>query len=168
MDDDLRRDEELLRAVTEAERRYLSLFLSSRFRERFVGRAEAGVGITEARILWELDARGPTRAGELAGQVEVTPAAITKSLTRLRERGLVEQREDPLDGRARLAALTAAGRRAAALLMDEGDRMTRGILDDWSLDERRDFARLLARFAAGLQAYADGPDAPGPESRQFS
>ncbi|WP_062202320.1 MarR family winged helix-turn-helix transcriptional regulator [Demequina salsinemoris] len=147
-------DDALVREVALAERRYLALFMSTRFRERFVGRAEAGVGATEARVLWELDESGPTRPGELAQQVEVTAAAMTKALARLRERGLVEQVVDPDDGRARVAALTDAGQQRAALLMDEGDRMTRRIMASWSLEERKQFAALLGRFAAGLQEYA--------------
>ncbi|WP_084126472.1 MarR family winged helix-turn-helix transcriptional regulator [Demequina sp. NBRC 110054] len=147
-------DDALLHKITVAERQYLSLFLSSSFRERFVGRADAGVGITEARVMWELDARGPMRAGDLAEQVEVTAAAMTKALARLRDRGLVEQRADTGDGRARVAALTAAGRERADLLTAEGDRMTRRILEGWSVHERSQFATLLGRFAVGLQEYA--------------
>ncbi len=155
-------DDALLHKITLAERQYLSLFLSSSFRERFVGRAEAGVGITEARVMWELDARGPMRPGDLAQQVEVTAAAMTKALGRLRERGLVEQRADAGDGRAKVAALTPEGVRRAHLLTAEGDRMTRRILEAWTTDERTQFATLLGRFAAGVREYAqDEGDAQG-------
>lgn len=53
------------------------------------------------------------RPTELARRVDVSKQAVGQTLARLEERGLVEYRADPTDGRAVLVRMTARGRRSA-------------------------------------------------------
>jgi DNA-binding MarR family transcriptional regulator len=54
---------------------------------------------------------GGTRLTELAARTGMTHQAMGELVTTLEERGYVERRADPSDGRARLVCLTARGRR---------------------------------------------------------
>ncbi|MCB0718852.1 MAG: winged helix-turn-helix transcriptional regulator [Bacteroidetes bacterium] len=54
-----------------------------------------------------------SRVGDLARQFDVTPATISEALSTLVDKKLVEKRQDPSDGRARVLALTNDGRRRA-------------------------------------------------------
>ena len=49
------------------------------------------------------------RMSDLSTRQMLTPSGITRVVTRLEERGLVERVPDPADGRASLAALTRSG-----------------------------------------------------------
>lgn len=49
---------------------------------------------------------------ELARRIQVTKGAMTNTVGRLRDKGLLAVSPDPTDGRARLVSLTAAGRLA--------------------------------------------------------
>jgi DNA-binding MarR family transcriptional regulator len=51
------------------------------------------------------------RPSAVAAQLGVGPSAVSRPLTGLCERGLLERHPDPADGRAELLALTATGRK---------------------------------------------------------
>lgn len=53
---------------------------------------------------------GERSPGELARAFQVTKGAMTNTLQRLEARGLIALRPDPRDGRAKLVAITPAGR----------------------------------------------------------
>ena len=62
-----------------------------------------------ASVLFKL-LDGPRTPGELAELDRVAAPSMTKTVTCLAERGLVEVRDNPADGRSKLVALTDAGR----------------------------------------------------------
>ena len=68
----------------------------------------------EALMLLSFSRRGELPLGKMSERLMVHPASITNTVDRLEERGLVERRRDPVDGRRVLAALTPAGRELAA------------------------------------------------------
>ena len=49
---------------------------------------------------------------QLANATQVSKGAMTNTVTRLLDKGLVDVRPDPQDGRGKLVSLSAAGRRA--------------------------------------------------------
>ncbi len=59
------------------------------------------------RALWEHE--GPTH-GELATELHIQPATMTKMLQRMERAGFLERRPDPEDQRVSRVYLTAAGR----------------------------------------------------------
>ena len=78
----------------------------------------------------------------------------------LEAEGLVARQPDPADRRASLVAVTPAGTAAmAARRKRRRERMER-ILAGWSTDDRRQLARLLARFNADIER-AEEPLAGG-------
>ena len=70
----------------------------------------------------------------LAGIMQVTKAAMTNTVTRLRDKGLLDVGPDPSDGRGKLVRLTPAGRqareRAVRLLARELARLDAAVSSD--------------------------------------
>ena len=69
------------------------------------------VSMREYDVLYTLSkCAGPARFSELNRHVLLSQPALSRLVDRLAERGLVERRPDPADGRGVRLALTAAGR----------------------------------------------------------
>jgi DNA-binding MarR family transcriptional regulator len=69
------------------------------------------VSMREYDVLYTLSkCRGPLRIGELSQHVLLSQPALSRMVERLVERGFVERRADPEDGRGVRLTLTAAGR----------------------------------------------------------
>jgi DNA-binding MarR family transcriptional regulator len=69
------------------------------------------VSMREYDVLYTLSkCPGPQRLGDLGRHVLLSQPALSRLVDRLAERGLVERRADPADGRGVRLALTAAGR----------------------------------------------------------
>ncbi|MER7837597.1 MarR family transcriptional regulator [Streptomyces sp. NPDC096040] len=73
---------------------------------------EGGLTMPERTALSHLDRSGPTTSSALARQVQITAQAMGATLSALRDRGLVERRPDPNDGRRVVLTVTDAGRQA--------------------------------------------------------
>ncbi|TSD95589.1 MarR family transcriptional regulator [Skermania sp. ID1734] len=101
--------------------------------------------------LFRLLAEGPMRSGALAEAMYADPSTMSRQVAQLVERGLVERRADPGDGRASVLAVTEVGREMAAHLRQLRNARLDRILSDWTDDERRDFARLLGKFVTDYE-----------------
>lgn len=121
-------DEELLQH--EAGGTYFHLFREVLLIYRtMLRRTAAETGLTGAqlllmRVLAVGDGRSTT--SELARELDVDPAAVTRLVAGLQERGLIEREDDPNDGRRRPVLLTSSGREYMVRLHDrlhsrEGD-----------------------------------------------
>lgn len=136
----------------------VSMWWSPAFRAGLIGASGQSLGLSEARILWELGYRGTARPGDLAEAMEVGAPSVTKAITKLRARGLVEQTEDATDRRARRVRLTPTGTVAAQALYDVGDEMVGNIVQAWTPAEVEHFAELLAAFVSGAATFAGSID----------
>ncbi len=65
--------------------------------------------LPETSALVRLDRGGPTTPGALAKLEQISPQSMGATLGALEERGLVERRPDPDDGRRAVMSLTEAG-----------------------------------------------------------
>jgi DNA-binding MarR family transcriptional regulator len=72
-------------------------------------RTEGDLTLPESSALARLDRGGPATAAELARQEQISPQSMGATLATLQERGLIERKADPDDGRRHLLSLTAAG-----------------------------------------------------------
>ena len=101
--------------------RYVSNNVSSRFK----GLVEnAGVSISEWVALRQLFRTGESSASDLIDTLGMTKGAVSKIVTRLQEKGLVERAMLETDLRAQQVVLTASGRALVpklARLADEND-----------------------------------------------
>jgi DNA-binding MarR family transcriptional regulator len=72
-------------------------------------RTEGDLTLPESSALARLDRGGPATAAELARQEQISPQSMGATLAILQERGLIERKADPDDGRRLVLSLTAAG-----------------------------------------------------------
>lgn len=86
--------------------------------------------------------------GELAAHTMVTTGAMTKRIDRLEHAGLVTRRRSASDGRGRVVALTAAGRRLIDDAFTEHMRNERRLLDCLTPQEADQLESLLATWLA--------------------
>jgi DNA-binding MarR family transcriptional regulator len=102
-------------------------------------------------LLVHLVKGGPQRASALAESVHSDPSTISRQVAHLVRLGFVERMADPEDGRATLLTATDEGRR----VLEENRRMRierfAEMLSDWSVADRRTFAKLLARFTTAFE-----------------
>ena len=133
--------EEPLREALEALQRLSDAFARRR------GQLARGADLTEAqwRVLEQIAAED-FMPSLFARRQEQTPAAISKLIRQLLDRGLVEVSISAGDARQRDYALTARGRQTMELVRQDRQRAVERV---WSgLDPRA--LRTFARFAAGL------------------
>ncbi|HET9102689.1 MAG TPA: MarR family transcriptional regulator [Solirubrobacteraceae bacterium] len=67
--------------------------------------------LPESSALARLERHGPATAADLARAELISPQSIAATLATLQQRGLVDRRPDPDDGRRIILAATPAGRR---------------------------------------------------------
>jgi len=114
----------------------------------------ADVSMREYDVLYTLSkCPGPIRISELNRHVLLSQPALSRLADRLAERGLVERRPDPADGRSVRLALTEAGRAAQRQIGRQHARgvaraMTAG-LDPGELRQLETICLKLAGQAAG-------------------
>lgn len=118
----------------------------NRFHTRWVGALGgdlhgSGFGLTEARVLYELAQRDGWRAGELARQLGLDPAYLSRLLKRFAGLGWLERVKADGDGRALELRLTKAGHDAFSPLDEASRRQAGAILERLREGER---AALLA------------------------
>ena len=73
--------------------------------------AEGDLTLPETSALARLDRGGPTTPGELAKLEQISPQSMGATLASLEQRGFIERRPDPEDGRRAVMSLTPAGLR---------------------------------------------------------
>ena len=103
------------------------------------------------------------RMSDLSTRQMLTPSGITRVVTRLEERGLVERVPDPADGRASLAALTRPGletlRRAQVVHHGTVRELFLGRLTARELD------RLSQIYEKAIPGVVSAPIWPPPPGR---
>ena len=88
-------------------------------REFFVALQEAGISFTQLKCVGVLQqAGGPMSLSALADELALSPAAISRAVDGLVQRGELKREEDPEDRRSKIVSLAAA--RAADLRAHHG------------------------------------------------
>jgi DNA-binding MarR family transcriptional regulator len=103
-------------------------------------------------------ATSPVRAGDIASALAMDKSAVSRQLSVLRSRGLIEVRSDPDDGRATLVVATDAAREALVRFRGEVRAEYARVLGDWDAAEIEQFATLLGKFNRSVTAVAPTQD----------
>jgi len=111
--------------------------------------AAHGVSMWGYVVLVTLDGSPIRTQAALAAAIGADKTRIIRDLDELQERGLIERTADPDDRRARLLAITDAGRAIKNAVQAEIQRGEERWLGELSADERRTFLRVLGRLASG-------------------
>lgn len=111
---------------------------------------EIGLHVGQEMILaylWDEDGRSQS---QLAGALCVEPPTVTKMLTRMEQRGLIERRADPADARVSRVYLTDASRRLHGDVNAAWDAVETRLLRGLSADEQTALRRLLQTLLNNL------------------
>ncbi len=121
----------------------------------------------EYMLLGTLQRSGAMRLSDLAAATNATLPRTSKVVSRLRERGLVESRENANDRRSVEIALTGEGRRQTVLATPgHFDTVHRLVLDHLSDEQLEALSDALAPIIAGLDPQRRfGPQQESPSDR---
>jgi DNA-binding MarR family transcriptional regulator len=110
--------------------------------------------IAETSALSRLDRGGPATSSDMAKQDRISPQSMGATLAVLEQRGLIERRRDPADGRRVVLSITAAGRQLANDRRGARSELLAAALRDGFTAAERDLllaaAPLLERLAERL------------------
>lgn len=139
--------------------RPLRLFaLLHRARAAIFGRANAesvselGISLPQLLVLFALPKEGSRRPSELALELDVDAAAVTRLVERLSTVGFVARVPDPEDGRSRRVAITPAGAALRARGSSALARANGAIAAPFTPEE----LATVARFLEHVIAYGRG------------
>jgi DNA-binding MarR family transcriptional regulator len=114
---------------------------------------EEELTFSELLALSRLDRVGSATTSKLARAEQITPQAMGTTLTALEERGLVERRSDPGDGRRMLISMTKTGEQALRSRRSARTDQMAKVLDGFTRAELRTLmaaAPLIERLGEGL------------------
>jgi DNA-binding MarR family transcriptional regulator len=110
--------------------------------------------LAETSALSRLDRGGPATSSELAKQDKISPQSMGATLAVLEQRGLIERRRDPADGRRVVLSITEAGRQLVNDRRGARSELIAAALRDGFTTAERDqllaAAPLLERLAEKL------------------
>jgi DNA-binding MarR family transcriptional regulator len=110
--------------------------------------------VPEMSLLERLDRAGSATPGRLAKAEQISPQATGKTLGALEERGLIERRADPEDGRRAVMSLTDAGRQVLRHKRSARVRqLAKALADQFSAEELATLAAaapLIERLGESL------------------
>lgn len=84
--------------------------------------------------------------GALAEQVNLDASTVTRQVAAMKQDGLVKKLDNPDDRRGGFVMITEKGREAAARSRAQRLERVERAFSDWSENDRREFARLTARY----------------------
>ncbi|MGH8994833.1 MAG: MarR family winged helix-turn-helix transcriptional regulator [Acidimicrobiales bacterium] len=115
--------------------------------EAVLRRSRIDLSRADVQLLHILSEAGDgIRLGEVAERLGVDAPTVTRRAQQLESRGLLRRAADPLDKRAQLVQLTAAGTRSVERTRSVFRRWLEEVLADWTGSERLELAALLERF----------------------
>lgn len=114
------------------------------------GLLETEFSLTEARVLYELGAGGAGTIADLRALLGLDAGYLSRVVTRLEGRGLLDKRPSPTDGRTRLLCLTPAGEEARADLSARADEQASRLLGRVPGDRREALVTAMREVTAIL------------------
>ncbi|MCL6708180.1 helix-turn-helix domain-containing GNAT family N-acetyltransferase [Pseudomonas sp. R2.Fl] len=99
--------------------------------------------LAEARVIYEIGARGETSASDLVRDLHLDPAYLSRILKAFRDRDLVTVEKDPVDRRSQILQLTAAGRAEFVQLGELSRAQIRDMLSGLTGPEREALAAAM-------------------------
>ncbi|HLE84284.1 MAG TPA: MarR family transcriptional regulator [Thermoanaerobaculia bacterium] len=112
------------------------------------------VSVSQCYALEAILRRGPLTLNELAAHLYLDKSTASRVVKALAEKGYIERRPHPDDGRAMQLVATAAGRRLHTLIERDLLAEVEALVADFDPEVRRALASLLARLSRAAVASA--------------
>jgi len=93
------------------------------------------------------------RITDVAARLCIDAPAVTRKAQQLERLGLVSRARDADDARAWRLRLTQEGHQVVGQFLLARHQWLTTLLTDWPLGDRREFARLLSRFAGDVNQH---------------
>jgi DNA-binding MarR family transcriptional regulator len=93
-----------------------------------------------------LDTTGAISINGLASTLGLDATTVTRQAATMEAAQLVQRRADPDDGRVSIISLSPHGRQAMRTVQLARKKRIATLLRDWTTKDRRELARLLAKF----------------------
>jgi DNA-binding MarR family transcriptional regulator len=124
---------------------------------RSIESVDESITPTRFRLLVILRSRGPINLSELADHLGVTPATVTRTITRLTSAGLVDKQPNPIHRREVVIGLTPAGNAVVARVTQRRHDEIARIVARMPEQSQRELVTALAAFneAGGGLAVRD-------------
>ena len=127
----------------------LMMAAGRRFRSRIDGDA---VDPSQAALLYTLKCRGAMRLGDIAEVMQLDASTVSRHVQQLGDRGFIKREPDPVDGRARIIALSRTGAATLKKTFDQRRAFLTAALADWDDADRERLRHDLTRLTASLGA----------------
>jgi DNA-binding MarR family transcriptional regulator len=114
-----------------------------------------GLPHAELKVLMLFDGERYLTVKGIAQKLEVAKSRVTKLIDGLRNKGLVEQIEDPKDARVKLISLTPKGQRKAAEIGELQQELHRKILLQMDAEERKHMLSYLEMLRSAMEAVKE-------------
>ena len=114
-------------------------------------RAGVDLSRTAQKLLWHVATEAPIRISDLARDVGMADALVSRQISALEERGLVERLASSEDRRVSLVRPTARGRAAGRKLRRAADEIFREQMSSWSAPALLELAGNLERLLGDLR-----------------
>jgi DNA-binding MarR family transcriptional regulator len=105
-----------------------------------------------ATVLADVGRLGPVRPSDLADQLRLDLSTVSRHVSALVDKGLLERCVHPDDARAQQLTLTEAGRRTLTEVLDNRAAALGRAIKHWSPSDRDQLSDLLERLAEDLKA----------------
>jgi len=114
--------------------------------------ALSGINLTRTaqKLLWHVITEAPIRISDLARDVGMSDAVVSRQVQALEQEGLVERHPSPEDGRVALVRPTARGRGAGRRLRRAADEIFHEKMASWSARDLAALAQHIERLVADL------------------
>ena len=115
-------------------------------------------GLSQAQfsvLNWFVRVDSQASPGRLARAFQVTPGAMTNTLSKLAEKGFIDVADDPTSGRSKIVTLTESGADAREAAVAASYPLLREFLDEFDPVEINRLLPTLAKVRAYLDAKRD-------------
>jgi DNA-binding MarR family transcriptional regulator/N-acetylglutamate synthase-like GNAT family acetyltransferase len=116
------------------------------------------LSLTEARVLYELAMRADVTAGEIAGDLQLDVAYLSRILAKFRKRGWLNRKASEADGRRRHLRLTVAGRAAFRPLDGEAKAQIAELIEPMSSSDRSSLVAALGEVRRAVAPRSTGSE----------
>jgi DNA-binding MarR family transcriptional regulator len=123
---------------------------------------EAGLSLPEHRCLSVIAKYRATTVTAICAASQIDKAWVSRTLTRLQDKGLVVAGLDPQDGRRTLYTITLKGNKLAAKLLQKSRERQAMFFSGFSLQDKQQLMQMLEKIETNARAIGEKESTRSP------